>query len=78
MQTCQYCARNPAEAYLVAECPNEHLTTTRICVHCYDLFLAHNTHMCLNCNRAIIDWAAKLDQSGSPNSGVWITSWKDK
>jgi hypothetical protein len=75
MKICQYCAKEDAYAYLISSCPEEHIVTIRICIACYHRFLANNVHMCLNCNRAIMDWAAKLDQGKNLRSGVWITSW---
>lgn len=78
MSTCQYCAKHPVRAYLISSCPNDHVMTVRVCQDCYTSFLSRHAHMCLSCNRVIIDWAAKLDQGTDLRSGVWITSWEGR
>ena len=68
---CIRCGYGDARGWLCATCSDEHVTTSRICKDCYDLWVRHpGTHNCPTCKRMVWDWALKKDG----NKG-WNTNW---
>lgn len=59
-----------AHGWLVTTCPNEHVSTGRICNACRNHIVEGSHRMCMECNRVVWDWAVKADMERA-----WWTSW---
>jgi DNA-directed RNA polymerase subunit M/transcription elongation factor TFIIS len=68
---CHRCGAGNANGWMCATCPDEHVTTTRICEECDSKWYKFpGTRNCPTCKRMVWDWALKPDKNK-----VWTTNW---